>query len=230
MAIHGGSRQERSNRPTRSLSRFALPAWALLLLLGALLGNGRAAAGDAPVLVRLTTALGEIDLEIDLAHAPRTAENFLRYVDAGRYDGGRFHRTVRPDTETRRDVPIEVVQAGVAPEREREDFPPVPLEPTRVTGLRHRDGTLSMARAAPDSATSDFFVCLGDQPSLDFAGARNPDGQGFAAFGRVVRGMDVVRRIQAAPAEGQALTPPIAILSARRLPASAATPPGAPAP
>ncbi len=75
-----------------------------------------------------------------------------------------------------------------------------------------------MARDGPDSATSDFFICIGDQPSLDFGGARNPDGQGFAVFGRVVAGMDVVRRIQAAPAEGQALTPPIRLLSARRLP------------
>lgn len=124
---------------------------------------------------------------------------------------------MRPDTEVRKDVPIEVIQAGVAPEREKEDFDPVPLERTRDTGLRHVDGTVSMARAAPDSATSDFFVCIGDQPSLDFGGARNPDGQGFAAFGRVVRGMDVARAIQAAPAEGQSLAPPIAIRTARRL-------------
>ncbi len=162
----------------------------------------------APIVVRLTTALGEIDLEIDAVHAPLSAANFLRYVDAGRYDGGRFHRTVRPDTETRKEVPIEVIQGGVAPGREKEDFPPIPLERTSVTGLKHRDGTLSMARDAPDTATSDFFLCVGDQPLLDFGGARNPDGQGFAAFGRVVRGMDVVRQIQAAPARGQALTPP----------------------
>jgi peptidyl-prolyl cis-trans isomerase A (cyclophilin A) len=168
--------------------------------------------------VRLTTELGEIDLEIDLARAPVSGANFLRYVDAGLYDGGLFHRTVRADTETRKDVPIEVVQGGAAPEREAEGFPPIPLERTSVTGLRHLDGTLSMARAEPDTATSDFFVCIGDQPVLDFGGARNPDGQGFAAFGRVTRGMEVVRRIQAAPARGQSLTPPVRILEARRLP------------
>jgi peptidyl-prolyl cis-trans isomerase A (cyclophilin A) len=168
--------------------------------------------------VRLVTGLGEIDLELDLARAPVTAANFLRYVDAGRYDGGRFHRTVRPDTEVRKDVPIEVVQAGVAPGREAEDLPPIALERTAATGLRHLDGAISMARDTPDSATSDFFICLGDQPALDHGGARNPDGQGFAVFGRVVAGLDVVRRIQQAPAEGQSLTPPVAILSARRLP------------
>ncbi len=167
--------------------------------------------------MRLTTPLGEIDLEVDLARAPGSAANFLRYVDAGHYDGGRFHRTVRPDTEVRQDVPIEVVQAGADPQREAEAFAPIALETTARTGLKHLDGTISMARDGPDSATSDFFICIGDQPSLDFAGARNPDGQGFAAFGRVVRGMEVVRRIQQAPATGQSLAPPIPILTARRL-------------
>jgi peptidyl-prolyl cis-trans isomerase A (cyclophilin A) len=113
-----------------------------------------------------------------------------------------------------------VVQAGVSPEKAAAGFAPIALERTSLTGLRHTDGCVSMARAEPDSATSDFFVCIGDQPSLDFGGRRNPDGQGFAAFGRVVRGMDVVRKIQRAPAEGQQLTPPVKILSARRLKAS----------
>ncbi|MGE0640219.1 MAG: gamma-glutamyltransferase [Thermoanaerobaculia bacterium] len=175
-------------------------------------------ATPAPVRVRMTTELGEIDFEIDLVRAPVTAANFLRYVDAGRYDGGRFHRTVRPDTEVRKDVPIEVIQGGVAAEKSDADFPPIPLERTVATGLRHLDGTLSMARDGPDTATSDFFVCVGDQPLLDFGGVRNPDGQGFAAFGRVVRGMEVVRAIQGSPAEGQSLAPPVAIRTVRRLP------------
>lgn len=165
--------------------------------------------------VVLETARGEVELELDSTRAPVTAANFLRYVDAGRYSGGRFHRTVRADNQPVDRVRIAVVQAGVAPQREGEDFPPIALERTGATGLRHRDGTISMARAGPDTATSDFFVCLGDQPELDEGGRRNPDGQGFAAFGRVVRGMDVVRRIHAAPAEGQALTPPIEIRGAR---------------
>jgi peptidyl-prolyl cis-trans isomerase A (cyclophilin A) len=112
-------------------------------------------------------------------------------------------------------VKIAVVQAGVAPAQEANDLAPIPLERTGRTGLVHRDGTISMARAEPDTATSDFFVCVGDQPELDEGGKRNPDGQGFAAFGRVTRGMDVIRRIHAAPADGQALAPPIAIVRAR---------------
>ncbi len=165
--------------------------------------------------VRLETELGAIELELDRARAPRTTANFLRYVEAGRYDGGRFHRTVRADNQPDDRVRIAVVQAGVDPAKEAEDFPPIALERTRDTGLRHRAGTLSMARARPDTATSDFFVCLDDEPELDSGGRRNPDGQGFAAFGRVIAGMDVVRRIHASPAKGQALDPPVRILRAR---------------
>jgi peptidyl-prolyl cis-trans isomerase A (cyclophilin A) len=185
-------------------------------LLAALAAGGRAA--DPPVRVVLRTDHGDVELELDAAKAPKTVANFLRYVDAGFYDGGRFHRTVTPTNQPDNAVKIEVVQAGVNPAKAKQEFPPVKLERTKDTGLRHKDGTVSMARDGPDTATGDFFVCVGDQPELDFGGKRNPDGQGFAAFGRVVRGMDVVKKIQASPAAGQALTPPVGIKSARRLP------------
>ena len=167
-----------------------------------------------PVTVVIETRLGVIEAEIDTVHAPVTAANFLKYVDAGYYDGGQFHRTAKPDNQPNNLVKIEVVQASV--KSGTPDFPPVALERTSVTGLLHLDGTVSMARDGPDSATSDFFICIGDQPSLDFAGKRNPDGQGFAAFGRVVRGMDVVRKIQASPAQGQTLTTPVRIVKISR--------------
>src|SRR5438132_12903893 len=99
----------------------------------------------------------------------------------------------------------------------KDELPPIRLERTRDTGLRHKDGTISMARDGPDTATADFFLCLGDQPELDFGGKRNPDGQGFAAFGQVVRGIDVVRKIQQAPSDGQKLTPPVRIQRVRRV-------------
>jgi peptidyl-prolyl cis-trans isomerase A (cyclophilin A) len=129
------------------------------------------------------------------------------------------------DNQPESPVKIEVIQAGVNPDRAKEGFGPIALERTSTTGILHRDGVISMARGAPDSATSGWFICINDQPSLDFGGARNPDGQGFAAFGRVVSGMDVVRKIQAAPAsanrttnaEAQRLTPPIRIITVSRL-------------
>jgi peptidyl-prolyl cis-trans isomerase A (cyclophilin A) len=173
-------------------------------------------AQTAPVTVVIETELGNIEARISTAQAPVTAANFLRYVDAGLYNGGRFHRTVKPGNQPNNDVKIEVAQAGRAPGTS--GFPPIPLERTSVTGLSHKDGTLSMARNGPDTADSDFSICIGDQPSLDFGGKRNPDGQGFAAFGEVVNGMDVVRKIQGAPAAGQRLTPAIQILKITRKP------------
>ncbi len=172
---------------------------------------------DSPVHVLIRTDRGDIEVALDGRRAPVTVANFLRYVDAGLYDGGRFHRTVRGDNQPDDRVKIAVVQAGIDPRLEKKAFAPIQLERTSTTGLRHQDGTISMARDGPDTATSDFFLCVGDQPELDFGGRRNRDGQGFAAFGRVVRGLAVVRKIHAAGAKGQALTPPVRILEVRRL-------------
>lgn len=177
---------------------------------------GAPAAAQTLPRVTIQTSEGDIVVEVDTIRAPVTGSNFLRYVDGGFYHGGRFHRTVHLDNQPNDAVKIEVIQGGIA-RVEGEGFPPIPLERTSVTGLRHLDGVVSMARGGPDTATSDIFICIGDQPGLDFGGDRNPDGQGFAAFGRVLRGMDVVRRIQAAPAEGQALRPPVSIVNIVRV-------------
>ena len=199
----------------------------LILLCASMAGIGVTLHAQAtPVRVLVQTELGDIVVEVDQARAPVTAANFLRYVDAGHYDGGTWHRTVKMDNQPESPVKIEVIQAGVNPDMAKSGFPPLALERTTVTGLLHKDGVISMARGEPDSATSGWFICINDQPSLDFGGARNPDGQGFAAFGRVVSGMDVVRRIQNAPSssdrttnvEAQRLTPPIKIIKAVRLP------------
>jgi len=186
------------------------------LLLIALLAATAAQAQSGRVAVTIETSMGRIEAELDSAHAPVSVTNFLRYVDAHAYDGGRFHRTVRMDNQPNTAVKIEVIQAGPAPERANAGFPPIPLERTNVSGLRHGDGTISMARGGPDTATSDFFICIGTQPELDFGGKRNADGQGFAAFGRVTSGMEVVRKIQAGVAEAQRLTPPVTIVRITR--------------
>ena len=187
----------------------------IAMLLCAVLLSDRGRAAQALPRVVVQTSLGSMEVEVDTIRAPVTGRNFLRYVDHGAYRGGRFHRTVRADNQPENQMKIEVIQGGLDASRAK-DFPPIPLERTSVTGLAHKDGTISMARDGPDSATSDFFICIGDQPELDFGGKRNPDGQGFAAFGTVLRGMDVVRLIQTARAQEQRLTPPIEILDVTR--------------
>lgn len=184
-----------------------------------------AQAGAKPVRVRVQTTLGDIVLELDPAKAPGTTANFLKYVDAGSYDGGTFHRTVKMDNQPESEIKIEVIQAGVPESKAKSNFPAIPLERTSKTGLKHVDGAVSMARGTADSATSGWFICINDQPSLDFGGMRNPDGQGFAAFGKVVSGMDIVRKIQQAPSsadrktntEAQKLTPPITVTKVSRI-------------
>lgn len=168
------------------------------------------------IVVTIETSIGSIDVEIDSARAPITAANFLKYVDEKMYDGGRFHRAVRLDNQVRKDVTIEVIQAGRNPEQAKtvKGFAPIALERTSATTLKHVNGAISMARGnTADSASSDFFICVGDQPSLDFGGARAADGQGFAAFGRVITGMDVARKIQAGKTnDREQLLDPVAIV------------------
>lgn len=196
--------------------------------------SAQAATGDAaPVLTRVETSLGAFVIAVDPARAPITVANYLAYVDSRRLDGGSVYRIVTLDNqpaETR--YKIEVVQWGMNnPDDQTPPLPPIAHETTRDTGLHHLDGTVSMARNGPGSAAAEFFICIGDQPELDFGGRRNPDGQGFAAFGRVVSGQDVVMAIYRHAAPEQRLKQPIAVMSVRRIEmaepaeaASAATP------
>ena len=186
----------------------------LLLACLLALASFAAASAENPV-VLIKTEKGDITIDVDLARAPVTAANFLRYVDGKLYDGSVFHRTVTLMNQPNDAVRIEVIQGGQL--SDDKGFPPIAHETTATTGLRHLDGTISMARGIPGSVTSSFFFCIGPQPELDLGGKRNPDGQGFAAFGRVVGGMDVVKAIHVLPAEGQSLKPPVKIISVRRI-------------
>jgi peptidyl-prolyl cis-trans isomerase A (cyclophilin A) len=172
--------------------------------------------------VTMATAMGDVVIELYPDKAPVTVANFLRYVDENRYDGAKFYRTVRADNDRNPQYPINVIQGGID---YKAALPPIAHETTATTGLHHVDGTISMARFKPGSASSEFFICIGDNPSLDFGALRNADGQGFAAFGRVISGMEVVRRIQASAANaptdepyvrGQMLEEPVKILSVKR--------------
>ena len=186
---------------------------ALMAALAALVLPAMSGAQNPKVLIK--TEFGDIAVEIYQDKAPVTAANFLKYVDAGLYDGSVFHRTVTLDNQPTNTVKIEVIQGGQLPSAQ--SLSAIPLERTPVTGIKHLDGVISMARSEPDTAISSFFFCINDQPELNFGGKRNADGQGFAAFGRVVAGMEIVRKIQKQPAEGQNLKPPVKIISISRI-------------
>ncbi|MBX3593890.1 peptidylprolyl isomerase [Sphingomonas sp.] len=170
----------------------------------------------AIIRVRLVTSAGDIVVALDARRAPRTVANFMRYVDDGRLDGTEFYRSARRKTDPK----LGFVQGGIATDARR-ILPSVPIEPTNRTGLRHRDGTISMAHGVdPNSGNGNFSIMVGDNPSLD-ATAGNA---GFAAFGQVIAGMDVVRRILAMPTGGgrgvmfgQMILKPVRILRAERL-------------
>lgn len=166
-------------------------------------------------IILIKTSLGDIKVEIYKDKAPITSKNFLQYVEDKLYDGTSFLRTLTMENQPNSEVKIELISGGLVP-REK-SYPPIEHETTQVTGLKHIDGTISISRGKTGSATARFFLCVGDQPELDYGGHRNPDGQGFAAFGQLVEGMDVVRKIHKQPFEGQSLKPPIEIFSVRRI-------------
>lgn len=189
---------------------------------GLALAAGPALASGATVVrVALKTTKGVVTLDLEAARAPITTRNFLRYVDLGRFDGSAFYRAARVAGAPQ----LGVVEGGL-----REDpaklLRPIAHESTLVTGLSHKDGTISMARHAPGTATADFFICIGDQPTFDADVPTHDADGGYAAFGQVVDGMDLVRAMLAMPTspyartaemKGQMLDPPVPILSARRV-------------
>ena len=163
----------------------------------------------------IKTKLGDITVELYPAKAPITVANFLKYVDAHLYDSSSFFRSVTLNNQPKDSIKIEVIQGGDIDSVK--DFAPIPLETTKQTGLLHKNGIISMARGKPATATSSFFICINNQPALDYGGMRNKDGQGFAAFGKVIKGMDVVKKIQQLyPEQGQYFKPKLTIISITR--------------
>jgi len=175
-----------------------------------------ACKADRNPAVLIETELGSIEAEIFVKNAPITATNFMYHVDTGTFNKGAcFYRVVRMDNQPDNDVKIEVVQGGLY--RNEGQFQPIAHETTQMTDIQHTNGTISMARTHPGSVTTEFFICIGDQPELDYQGKRNPDGQGFAAFGRVTKGMDVARKIQQQEDSNQYLENPVVIHSIKRI-------------
>lgn len=207
-----------------------LAALALLTLPATASDAGQARTRPIPghIRVRLVTSAGDVVLALDARHAPRTTANFLAYVDDGRFEGTLFYRAAR-----RKGAPaLGFVQGGIGTDARRM-LPSVPLEPTSVTGLKHLDGSISMAHGAdPNSATGNFSLMVGANPGLDARG----NSKGFAAFGRVIAGMDVVKRMLAMPTAGgrgdmkdQMIVNPVRIVRAERLD-GVAKPTGGPRP
>ncbi|WP_374569722.1 peptidylprolyl isomerase [Phenylobacterium sp.] len=178
-------------------------------------------AAPPPVRVKLSTAEGDIVIALATAQAPITTANFLRYVDTKRYDGASFYRVSRAPGAPQ----YGLIQGGLNGDPKKV-MKPIAHEPTSKTGLSHKDGTISMGRFAPGTATSDFFIMVGDAPEFDADPKAPGDNQGFAAFGQVVEGMDVVKKILALPQsptggtgamKGEMLKAPVKILAARRV-------------
>mgnify|MGYP001829134375 CR=1 FL=1 len=169
--------------------------------------------------VLIKTSLGDIKAELYEKKVPITVANFLRYVDEGLFDGTTFFRVVTMDNQPNSPVKIEVVQGGTKFKNRAypSKYPPIEHETTEITGVKHLNGVLSMARMKPGTATSSFSICIGDQPELDYGGKRNKDGQGFAAFGVVYEGMDVARKIHRQPVDRQMLINPVEIVSIARV-------------
>ncbi|MCG8579180.1 MAG: peptidylprolyl isomerase [Bacteroidales bacterium] len=167
--------------------------------------------------VEIKTTEGIIIVEIFEKNAPLTASNFLRLVDDKKYEGAVFYRVVTQSNQGNNPIKIEVIQGGLFSDERVEAVDPILHETTNETNVFHIDGTISMARLEPGTASSEFFICVGDQRELDFGGKRNPDGQGFEAFGVVVKGMDVVKKIHALDNTNQMLDTQVMIESISRI-------------
>ena len=183
-------------------------------------GGANAPASQALVNVRLETTEGPIVVALEQGRAPITTANFLRYVDDKRFDGISFYRAVNVAPG------FGLIQGGLRGDA-RKLLPPIKHEPTTVTGLSHIDGAISMARNAPGTADASFFITVGAIPSMDADPKQPGDNIGFAVFGHVTEGMDIVRHILQEPTsptegegvmKGQMLVQPVRILSARRIP------------
>ncbi len=163
------------------------------------------------------TQQGKIYAELYQDKAELTVNNFLKYIEKKSYDSSLFYRTVKPENQPYNKIKIEVIQGGFKDDNSPKMLTSIQHEPTNRTGILHLDGTLSMARNDTGTVTSEFFICIGKQPELDYGGKRNPDGQGFAAFGKIYNGMDIVKNIQQMKDTNQYLVEPVYIDSIRRI-------------
>jgi len=178
-------------------------------------GTNHQETNKDPIII-IRTEMGDITIELFAEKAPITVSNFLRYIDSSLFDNACFYRVVNSDNQPKDSIRIAVIQGGRW-QNEDKGFPPIIHETTKMTGIMHKNGIISMVRSEPGTATSEFFICIEDQPELDFGGKRNKDGQGFAAFGKVIKGFDVVNKIYKTDAPGQYLGKKVVINKISRI-------------
>jgi peptidyl-prolyl cis-trans isomerase A (cyclophilin A) len=169
--------------------------------------------------ILIRTRTGDIEVELYPGQAPKSVAAFLSYVDSGLYKNSSFYRVLNEENQPSGSLPSELIQGGIwrSHHKVAVSMPGIPHEPTNRTHILHKDGVISLARTTPGTASTEFFICVGDQPGFDYGGENNPDGQGYAAFGKVVKGMDVVKDIYSSPEEDQSFDPPVTILDIVKL-------------
>jgi peptidyl-prolyl cis-trans isomerase A (cyclophilin A) len=169
--------------------------------------------------IEIQTSIGKITVELYADKAPKSVAAILAYIDSGLYKDASFYRVLNMNNQPSDAPKAELIQGGLWNKKgvQRELLPGISHETTRQTGIRHSNGIISLARQEPGTANTEFFICIDDQPGFDYGGENNPDGQGYAAFGKVVRGMDIVRRIYNMPEEDQYFSPPVPIYNIVRL-------------
>lgn len=186
----------------------------LFLLVVAAMGCSQQPAANRIV---IETQYGDIEAELYPDKAPKSVAAILSYIDSGFYKRSSFYRILSQDNQPMGSAPAELIQGGLWGLRKSKEYlPGITHEPTSVTGLRHLNGSLSLARQDTGKATTEFFICIGDQPGFDYGGENNPDKQGYAVFGKVVKGMDIVLKIYRRPEENQFFDPQIDILEIRK--------------
>ena len=163
--------------------------------------------------VEIQTRFGDIELELYSKKAPKTVAAFLSYIDSGFYDRSSFYRVMNQENQVIDSWKAELIQGGLwkTNYQKATTLPGIPHESTKQTGIKHTNGIISMARLNPGTATTEFFICIGDQPGFDFGGENNEDGQGYAAFGKVVKGGDILQKIYSQPDRNQSFDPPVHI-------------------
>ncbi|MEO6456405.1 MAG: peptidylprolyl isomerase [Ginsengibacter sp.] len=169
--------------------------------------------------MEIQTQFGDIQVELYPGKAPKSVAAFLSYVDSGLYKNSSFYRVLKEENQPSSSFKSELIQGGIWQSNNKKavTLQGTPHETTRQSGILHLDGTISLARTTPGTATSEFFICVGDQPAYNFGENANADKLGYAAFGRVVTGMEVVRKIHSQPENGESFYPPVIILNIKRL-------------